>query len=232
MNSKEFSSSMEEVKNILNKYEFTKQIGNYKKPLLKDYPKYKKSEDFLDLYKSVMEDQEYHFLLFDNSFIRMEFEEKKSILKYIFCPFPYDYISYEEFLKEYEKDIIQEEIEEKNILKKDPEFIYEQLLDEAPLKEPCYLIRYDYSEKEYDSGIHSVSHFHIGCANQIRITSSFLLTPLCFTMFIIKQIYHDSWLSLIKDTNFCMIYKRSKNNCKNIDSSFFNILDRSELFLQ
>lgn len=222
MNFREFSISREEVKNLLNKHKLLKDSYFYKKPLSKKYIKYKKKDDFLLFYNSSIENFDYHFLLFDNSFIQLEFDEEKSFIRYLYCPFPFDFLTYEEFLIE---------LENNNIFYEEPEFIYEQLLEKASLKEPCFLIRYDYEEL-YNSGTHSVSHFHIGCANQIKLTTSTMIAPLCFIMFILKQIYCDKWPLLLRDRDFVNLYKRNKRNCDNIKDCFFDILDKSELYLQ
>ena len=221
MNEREFSISREEVKNLLNKYKFLKDSYFYKKPLSNRYIKYKKKDDFILFYKNSIENFDYHFLLFDNSFLQLEFIEKDSFVRYLYCPFPYDFLTYEEFLEELDND---------KIFYEEPEFIYDQLLEKAGLKEPCFLIRYDY-EEIYNPGIHSVSHFHIGCANQIMLTTSTMITPLCFIMFILKQIYFDKWPIMLKDKDFTDLYKRNKRNCDNINDCYFNELDKLELYV-
>lgn len=221
MNAREFSIYKEEVKNLLNKHNLLKDSYFYKKPLSKKYVKYKKKDDFILFYNNSIQNFDYHFLLFDNSFIQLEFDDKKPYVRYLYCPFPYDFLTFEEFLTELEND---------NVIYEEPEFIYDQLLEKASLKEPCFLIRYDYEEL-YNSGIHSVSHIHIGCKHQIRITTSTMITPLCFIMFILKQIYIDKWPMFLRDNDFVTLYKRNKRNCDNIQDNFFNELDKSELYL-
>ncbi|NQE52689.1 hypothetical protein C5S29_03780 [ANME-1 cluster archaeon GoMg3.2] len=109
---------------------------------------------------------------------------------------------------------------------------YEQALSEAPQKDTLVLIRYDYSEREYSPGVHSVSHFHFGHSNSIRIPSSVIITPLLFILFVLKQVYSDLWKSLIEESNFHRIYKSSKSKCQNIRICFFDDLDKNELYLK
>jgi hypothetical protein len=109
---------------------------------------------------------------------------------------------------------------------------YEQALSEAPQKDTFVLIRYDYSEREYSSGVHSVSHFHFGHSNSIRIPSSVVITPLLFILFVLKQVYSDLWKSLIEESNFHRVYKSSKSKCRNIGMHFFDDLDKKELYLK
>ncbi len=108
---------------------------------------------------------------------------------------------------------------------------YEQALIGAPRKETFLSIRYDYSEKEYKTGIHSVSHFHIGFRDSIRITCLKYITPLLFAIFIVKNVYFNKWPSLIEDTDFLKQYKKVKDKCENIEETFFQELDKIELYL-
>lgn len=57
------------------------------------------------------------------------------------------------------------------------------------------LIRYENAPSQYRVFEHPCSHFHIGLHSENRWAVSRVLTPLAFTLWIVKQYYRDSWLS-------------------------------------
>ena len=55
------------------------------------------------------------------------------------------------------------------------------------------LIRYENAPSQYKPFIHPCSHFHIGLHSENRWPSSRVLTPLAFTLWIVKQYYGSFW---------------------------------------
>ena len=185
MKDKDFNMSREEAKRLLNKSDLLKSADFYKKPISCEFIRVARGKDFFNAYLTALNNHDYHFLLFDESFLQLEYNRNS-----------------------------------------------EQALSEAPQKDTFVLIRYDYSEREYSSGVHSVSHFHFGHSNSIRIPSSVIISPLLFILFVLKQVYSDLWKSLIEESNFHRIYKSSKSKCQNIRMCFFDEFDKKELYLK
>ena len=227
MKHKDFNMSREQAKRLLNKFDLLKSADFYKKPISKDFIRVDREKDFFNAYLTALKNFDYHFLLFDESFIQFEYTRNSTdnvTLRYAYYQFPYDFPTYKEYLME--NDLSFNEVGDGY------KYEYEQALSEAPKKDTFVLIRYDYSEREYSPGVHSVSHFHFGHSNSIRIPSSVIITPLLFILFVIKQVYSDLWKSLIEESNFHRIYKSSKSKCQNIRMCFFDEFDKKELYLK
>ena len=56
------------------------------------------------------------------------------------------------------------------------------------------MFRYEYSKKQYKEIIHPISHFHIGAYGGDRWALRRKLSPLSFTMLIVRMYYPDVWL--------------------------------------
>jgi len=227
MNYKDFNMSREQAKRLLNKFDLLKSADFYKKPISKEFIRVAREKDFFNAYLTALKNFDYHFLLFDESFLQFEYNRNSTdnvTLRYAYYQFPYDFPTYKGYLMESSLSF--------NEVGDTYKYEYEQALSEAPKKDAFVLIRYDYSEKEYSPGVHSVSHFHFGYSNSIRIPSSVIITPLLFMLFVLKQVYSNLWKSLIEDPKFQRVYKSSKFQCPNIRMSFFDNLDKKELYLK
>lgn len=227
MKYKDFNMSREQAKRLLNKFDLLKSADFYKKPISCEFIRVTGEKDFYNVYLTALNNFDYHFLLFDESFLQLEYNQNSTdnvTLRYAYYQFPYDFPTYKEYLMERGLSF--------NEVGYGYKYEYEQALSEAPQKDTFVLIRYDYSEREYSPGVHSVSHFHFGHSSSIRIPSSVIITPLLFTLFVLKQVYSDLWKSLIEESNFHRIYKSSKSKCQNIRMCFFDDLDKKELYLK
>lgn len=227
MKYKNFNMSREQAKRLLSKFDLLKSADFYQEPISKEFIRVARENDFFNVYLTAIKNFDYHFLLLDESFLQFEYNRNSTdnvTLRYAYYQFPYDFPTYKGYLME--KGLSFNEV---GYGYKDE---YEQALSEAPKKDTFVLIRYDYSEKEYSSGVHSVSHFHFGYSNSIRIPSSVIITPLLFILFVLKQVYSDLWKSLIKESKFHRIYKSSKSKSQNIRRDFFDDLDKKELYLK
>jgi len=226
MNEKDFIISKEDVKNLLKDINLLRNSDFYKKKLIPQLIKIKEKRDYLLNYQEAVKKFNYHFMLSDESFLKFECikDEKGSlILRYYYFGFPYNLPTYNEYLIDKGKNF--------NVVGYSDKDEYEQLIVESKEKDPITLIRYDYSEKNYLPGIHSASHFHIGYGNSMRISCSKMITPLLFTLFILKQVYYDEWKILISNEKIIKSYKSLKSKCKEIDKKIFQDIDRKELFL-
>jgi hypothetical protein len=219
MNESIFFTSEEEAKKLLKKSGLLKSSDFLREPISEGFAEVCRNNNFTDAYISALRNFDYHLLLFDESFFQFEFLKPSTNLhlRYSYYQNPFILPSSENYLESMRGDEFR--------------YDYDQVFTDAPKKDFYLSIRYDYSEKEYTEGVHSVSHFHIGPGDSIRITSSISITPLLFVMFIVKNIYSKQWRSLITDLDFLKSYKKVKNKCEKIESRFFNELDKYDLYL-
>ena len=226
MNNGQFYTSINDTVAFLKKHKLVRDCNLYHiKGASRRVNWADKTKTYIDLYKEIVQNCDYDIFLFDESVIQFNFSQinRKPVIQYAYVQFPHDVPSYDEFLGSYQFDI--EEVGE--LFRNE----YEQLLSEANLDVSCVSVRYDYSEREYRSGIHPVSHFHIGHDNSIRIPISKLITPRMFVVFILKQIYYKRWTGLINNSSFCQYAETSKRSCNDVARLFFVAVDKQELYL-
>lgn len=108
---------------------------------------------------------------------------------------------------------------------------YEQLIDSVPLDKPVTPIRYDYDTECYKPGIHPAAHMHLGLDNDIRILLEKQLTPLSFSMFIIRQFYPNEWLNFILKPSKVHFLNEIRNELSQVPKKYFNKLDLHEMRL-
>lgn len=175
---------------------------------------------YFKTFKIGLQNLDYDILLYDDSFFQFSFEKSEHnnypFLRYAFFQNPQEYISYEEYLEselniDYTTagDLFIEE--------------YQQYLTELEINTNSTTIRYDLDCKSYKPLIHSASHLHIGNSENVRIPCNKILSPLAFTIFVIKHIYYNNWQILIKDfekfdNDF---FKNLKQNCAFIMPPFW-----------
>lgn len=227
MKNNDFNSNLRQVQNLLSSFSLLKDATRmFTLPKTKYY-NINSTNDFVEIYRRELLEFNYSFLLKDDSFFQFYYEKENDIiskLRYTFFQFPYDIPDYEQFVKE----ICHCKLSESGYQFSEN---YSQSLDEANLKEYLMILRYDYSEKDYKEGVHSVSHIHIGYSNSMRLTIDKQISPYTFTLFVLKQIYHSEWMEIMEDNAFRKILSYSKENCSSLEESrFFSSLDKCELY--
>lgn len=186
------------------------------------------SDDYDNIYKTAMKNNDFDFVLFDDSFIQFsaikgENELSDGKIRYAYFPNSRSYQTYVGFLEENEMtyedagDTFTEE--------------YEQYISEAKLKDFVTPIRYDYDYSAYDMVNHSISHLHIGREENIRIPLSKVLSPQAFTIFIIKNLYLEYWKKAILKDSFKHIFEKSKQKCTTIEEELFAEFEKLQLYL-
>lgn len=199
-----------------------------KSDLTQEFIKASYKSDYKDLYKVARENSDYNLLIVsDGSIFQFGYAENEvnqiCDLRFAYYESPSEQISYEEFLTEYELDISEcgyDFIED-----------YSQFISEAELKKSVTPIRYDYSFEQYSELVHPISHLHIGQLNEIRIPTSFIMTPLNFVAFVIRHIYWQKWRFLVEDIEIKELYLSSHNSKILIDSNEFSSIEKRDLFL-
>lgn len=228
MNSEDFKKSLEKANFLLSKSLLLKDAKYKFKVIDSRIFKFRSKRELADAYAKEVSELNFNFMLKDESFFQFHFEQledSKCKLRFIFFQFPYDFPNYEQFLRsEYNARFsdVGYSCHEK----------YSQAASEANLKKEIILFRYDYSEREYKEGTHSVSHIHLGFSDTIRFAIDKMLSPDVFTLFIIKQIYTNEWSKMIYNSKLQNELRSIKRLCPSLaDYNLFNDLDRFELYL-
>lgn len=223
MNISTFNCSLKQTLVTLKKYGLLKQnLTKRNLFLLEQFDEYSKINNYIEAYRFGVEKLFYHILLFDESFIQFKFSEKNIRYSYYECPFKY--LSYEEYLKSCGFDY--EEVGESFRNE------YDQFILETDMKNYILPIRYEYSEIEYTPGLHPSSHVHFGVDTDVRIPVSTKITPLVFTLFVLKHCYYKEWKRIYTDIYFNKILSKSKKQCTSIENDYFKAVDQLELILR
>ena len=198
--------------------------------------KYSSQEgDYIKIYRTGLDNLDYDFLLFDESFFQFSIEIADSdilSIRYAFFQNPQSYKSYEEFLETLrESGLIIDETNEMigDTFHED----YNQFLSELNFNSNFTTIRYDYDSFNYHPLIHSISHFHIGTSDNVRIPCDKIISPIKFLLFVLKHTYYYLWKEWITAENKEIFSKliTSKRECKIVNGIYWNKLEQNELFI-
>jgi hypothetical protein len=127
----------------------------------------------------------FNFLLTDYSYFQFSWSETDRV-RYAYYPNPFLGNS-EPALEEFRE--LQEAVGSGTISFEE----YLSLLRDKPADPRVPLFRYENSPDEYIELRHPCSHFHIGHHSDNRWALNKLLTPLAFTLIILKHYYDASW---------------------------------------
>ena len=179
-----------------------------------------------EIYLTGLEQQNYNLILNDFSYFQFNFKEKENqgkgynrpYARYAFYPNPFE--QKEEGLEEIFKWYKENEISFEE---------YSQALSESKPLFKNVPIRYDLSYRQYKQLYHPTAHFHFSLAENSRISTDKVFSPLSFTMMIINMYYLDAWTEYNekKGTEFILekCLKRELDKCSQIiDCNEENIL--------
>lgn len=219
MNEGAFLINLQLCKKILVEYEILKK-ANLNNIQICTYKKYSsisrtcmQKDEYARAFIVGLEMDDYDFLLKDGSYFQFSFDKNDMdyILRMAYYP-SINHVSYEDFLQE----ILGWGVNECG-----GEFIedYQQYITEQETKFVTP-IRYDYNSKIYKPLVHSASHVHLGCEENIRIPIDIILYPSAFVKIILQYFYYDKWKEKIEhgSSKDCFIGKAEK---KIIDEQYF-----------
>ena len=181
--------------------------------------------DYRKLYQVAITNKDYDILLEDYSFFQFSCESNSNNevkYRYAYYEVPSEFPTYEEFLNENSFSYM----DCGEGFRQD----YEQVIDEAKLKNAVTPVRYDYDESLHEPPVHSTSHLHLGFQNEIRIPSKYLLTPHAFVAFIVRHIYWRRWKTLMNDNKFCSIYY-VKGECHYLNKTLFTSDEEKDFYI-
>jgi hypothetical protein len=113
---------------------------------------------------------------------------------------------------------------------------YLSLLRDAPVESRVPVIRYENAPDQHNGLRHPCSHFHIGHHSDNRWALNRILTPLAFTLLVLKHYYGAEWSrrgSDERDSHGNVFESRlieEKKNCRPILGSFFSEAEAKSFF--
>jgi hypothetical protein len=108
---------------------------------------------------------------------------------------------------------------------------YEFEMLSAPLRPSISPIRYDFDERAYRPGIHPVAHVHVGLENDIRISTRRAFTPAAFFLFVVRQLYPQSWARLVESLGERKLQNVVRANLTEIVEAYFGPRDHACAYL-
>ena len=160
----------------------------------KEFISLSRQNEYFSMYKCAIENDDYDFLLIDNSFIQFSYdysEDKKcEVIRMAYYPSVDEY-TYASFLsEELDEDI--------NICGAEYFELFQQFISEQnPVKKT--VLRYDYDKSLYVKSVHSAAHLHFGDEENIRIPINAQLKPSAFIKFVLEYFYFNNWKKMINN---------------------------------
>jgi hypothetical protein len=217
-----FETEINEIEKLLKKIDFFEERNYY--PNSDFDPALYRSKTYVENWKSLISDNIFCFILSDNSVFNFKYIEETNKLSFSYFECPFKCLTYKEYLVEND---LEDDYEEKILLD-----YYEVYLHQCKLKENPIMIRYDLDFDSYYSGLHPVSHLHIGHKNQIRIGLKKILYPKTFVSIVLRQNYPPLWKSIITSENDWKTYFiNEKFALTDVDDQYWQVLDNSEFHL-
>lgn len=108
---------------------------------------------------------------------------------------------------------------------------YTLLIETAPLRENVTPIRYDVDSLAYKPGSHPMAHLHIGLDNPIRIALRRQMSPTAFSLFVMRQMYPESWVRLLTHSDQFKLRRILRDNLKLVQAAYWQPQDEFELNL-
>ncbi len=184
-----------------------------------------RGKSYREIYEYLYKNQHYDMQLHDNSLVQYRKGRLfPNDLSYAYYESPFQTLTFAEFLEENVGIIDSDEREEYR-----PE--YEDYLSTCPLKESITPIRYDFAPHQYHEGLHPASHLHFGHETEIRVGTKKILSPLSFTIFLIRQHYPDRYTVLKAQPEAVNWTKKVRADLVNVAGSYMKNWDDMEMYL-
>lgn len=183
---------------------------------------------YVNLYTRGLQLSHYNFSLIDYSYFQFSWSSPNHV-RYAYYPNPFtdwsgsgddSIMSAESWRRELEEEIISHEE-------------YLDLLRGLAPEMRAPVIRYENAPDQYRPFHHPCSHFHFGFHSDNRWPSSRILTPVAFTLLILKNYYGDSWRKLgeSEDTPYgnkleSQLVDERVMRCRIIGEDYFSALEQ------
>jgi len=174
---------------------------------------------YVTVYSKGLSLSHYNFSLQDYAYFQFSWTPD-SDLRYAYYPNPFASGSPDR-LNEFEE--LRENLRSGSITYEE----YSALLRDQSVDSRIPAIRYEHAPSQYRPLDHPCSHFHIGSHVGNRWAINRILTPVAFTLFILKQYYGPAWRGYssasgdgVGDMDSRLIGERA--NCRRISESHFS----------
>lgn len=226
MNEGTFWSSYTDSVRFLKKLDLLKEENSHKRvPYTQGCAEYSRGKDYKELYQSLADNRDYDVLLKDDSMLQMSINGGESRLMFIQNPLLH--VTFESYIEEIGWDKEYLSVEQLHEAFDDD---YSQVLEGMKLNSGAVYFRYDVDARgrKGNENIHAYTHLHIGLNNSIRIPVGVHLTPLAFTMFVIRHVYYDIWVNGVRSG---AIKSGHKMQCEVLPSDMWTSEEKKFLYL-
>lgn len=226
MNEGAFWSSYTEAIRLLKELELLKEDNVHKRiPYSPGCSAYSRSKEYREIYQSLVDFRDYDLLLKDDSMFQMSFGNGE--IRLLFIQNPMQYISFESFIENLGWDYNGQNIDELHGVFDDD---YSQALEEMDLNKGATYLRYDVDSRGRtdNENIHAYTHLHVGLNNNIRIPVGRYMSPLAFTMFVVRHVYYDVWVDAVR--NLKIIFNHKKQ-CVDLPAELWTVAEKQDFYL-
>lgn len=221
-----FWKSFDEALIFLNQKELLKEDNIHRwNPYSEECTEYSRGTDYKVIYQKMADNRDYDILLFDDSMLQMSLTNGESRLLYIQNPLCF--ISFEDYLIE---NGIEYKSEWADWFHESFYEDYQQALEGMKLNSGAVYLRYDVDSRgrKDNENIHAYTHLHVGLNNSIRIPVGKHLTPYTFVMFVLRNVYYDKWVDLVRNGEISFGYKR---HCTELPGDAWTEDEKKELYI-
>ncbi len=175
---------------------------------------------FVDVYMAGLKLSHYNFLISDYSYFQFSWQ-KENYVRFAFYPNPFAAGRPEQSLVAFKR---QRDLLAAGLITQEE---YLSIIRDAQAEIRIPLIRYENAPDQHKSLRHPCSHLHIGFHSDNRWPVNRLLTPLAFTLNVMKQYYGEIWRLIGSDDKapaecrFEQLLIDEKQNCRIISDEFF-----------
>ena len=221
-----FWTSFSQSISLLKKLSIYKQENSHKRiPYSVECKVYSRGKDYRILYQQLVDNRDYDILLYDDSMFQMSYENGEYRL--LFIQNPLEYITFEAFLVDNGWAELTDDTDKLYELFHED---YEQTLEGMKLNTGALYLRYDVDSqgRANNENIHAFTHLHIGLNNNVRIPVGCYMSPLAFTIFVIRHVYYDKWVETVRQDQLAFNHK---DQCTPLPDTLWTVNEMKDFYL-
>lgn len=181
-----------------------------------------RTQSYFDQWRTALDERWYHVRLEDHSLLVFDENHGRPSYSYIQCPLELE--SMREYLHGTGREFNVRNARE-------AQQDYENLQETSQLRVHLTPIRYDFDPPGYRSGTHPLGHIHIGLNNSIRIGVRRAMSPISFALFVMRQMYPESWQRLLAYSANCRLPHLCRHGLPLIADEHWGAFDEIEAYL-
>lgn len=182
---------------------------------------------YREVYDAAIKNQDFNIMLHDHAFFQFSEIKAGLSIRLAYYPNPYQFIEYKNLKVEALEMLASEAISQDE---------YDQLLTEAYFTCDIPLIRYDLDLDNHCDMYHPAAHFHIGFHAENRWPARRALSPLAFTLKVLKHYYNDVWREKGEpsgegENSLDERYREAVRHCNFLPEHYFRPHEAERLFI-